>query len=107
MGVAHGCSGIAVTQQFLHLIERVPGIDQKAGKGVPQVMDAHIGKAQPAPQPVPEKIDVAERLARRMAGKKPRAARPARQVADDGHGRVGQGEVARLAGLGQRHGELR
>lgn len=62
MGVAHGCSGIAVPQQFLHLIERVPGIDQKAGKGVPQVMDAHIGKAQAAPQPVPEKIDVAERL---------------------------------------------
>lgn len=78
MGVAHGCSGIAVPQQFLHLIERVPGIDQKAGKGMPQVMDAYIGKAQPAPQPVPEKIDVAERLARRMAGKKPGAARPAR-----------------------------
>ena len=40
-----------------------------------------------------------------MAGKQPRTTRRARQGADDGHGLVGQQDMARLAGFGQRHGE--
>lgn len=83
MGVAHGRPGIAVSQQLLDLIERVPGIDQKRGEGMPQVMNAHVGKLQTAPQLVPEYIDVTERLSRRMAGEKPRVAWLARNGADN------------------------
>ena len=105
MGVANGRSRVTVPQQFLHFVERVPGIDQKAGEGVPQVMDAHVLQSQSVAQPVPENVDVRERLVRRMAGEQPRAARFPPQGTDDGDGFFGQGNVARSAGFGQGHGE--
>ena len=101
MGVSHGGSGVAVSQQSLHLIEGVPGIDQKGGEGMPQVMDAHVRESQTAPQPVPEEIEIAEGLSRSMAGEQPRSPLPARDGANDRHGLVGQRDMARPAGLGQ------
>ena len=103
MGVAHGGSGIAMPQKFLHFIEGVPGIDQKRGEGVPQVVDAHIRKSQFPPEFVPEQIEVAEGLSRSLAREQPRVARLARNGTHDRYGLVGQWNMARLAGLGQRH----
>ena len=105
MGITHGGSRIAVPQQFLHFIERVPRIDQKRGEGVPQVVNTHIGKSQFPPEFVPEQIEVAEGLSRSTAGKQPRIAWLAWNGANNRYGLVGQRNMARLAGLGQRHGE--
>ena len=58
MGIPHGSAWIAVTQQLLHFVERMPVIDQEAGKGMPQVMDAHTVQSQLDAQFVPEVIDV-------------------------------------------------
>ena len=105
MGVSHGRPGIAVAQQLLHLVERMPGIHEKTGEGVPQIVDTHVGKSQAAPQLVPEHIDVGERFARGMAGEQPRTARLVLDGTDDRYGLIGQRDMARLAGLGQRHDE--
>lgn len=58
MRIAHGGAWIAVAQQALNFVKRVAGIDKNAGKGMPQVMDAHIAQAQLPPQVIPEQIQV-------------------------------------------------
>ena len=105
MGVAHGGSGIPVPQHLLRLIQRMPGIHEKRGESVPQVVDAHIGKPQFPPELVPEVIEVTERLSRRMAGEQPRITGAAGQGAKNFYGLFGQENMARPAGFGQRHGE--
>lgn len=105
MGIAHCCTGIAVAQQLLHLVERMPRVDQKTGEGVPQIVYAHVGQSQFTPQFVPEKIDVGERFARSLAGKEPGTAGLLTDGTDDGHGLFGQGNMTRLAGFGERYGE--
>lgn len=105
MGIAHGGAGIAVPQHLLRLIQRMPGIHEKRGEGVPQVVNAHIGKSQAAPQLILESIDVTERLSRRMAGEQPRIAGSAGHGAKNFYGLFGQENMARPAGFGQRHGK--
>ena len=105
VGIAHGGARIAVAQQTLDFVERVPGIDKNAGKGMAQVMDAHIAQPQLPPQVIPEQIQVRKRASRGMSGKEPGAARTARQFSDDGDGLVGKSDVARLVGFGEGDGQ--
>jgi len=46
MGIAHGCARITVAKQLLHLVERMPGINQKTGKGMSKIMYADALQAQ-------------------------------------------------------------
>lgn len=82
--------GDRCAQQLLYLVARVPGINQQAGEGMPQIVDAHIGKAESAPNLVPELIYIGERLVRRVAGEEPRTARHPGDGADDRYGLVEQ-----------------
>ena len=77
---------------------------QEIGRGRP-CLNAHIGKSQFPPEFVPEQIEVAEGLAQSMAGEQPRIAWLARNGANDRYGFVGQRDMARPAGFGQRHGK--
>ena len=72
---------------------------------MPQVVDTHIRKPYAAPQPVPEEIEVAEGLSRSMAWEQPGGPLLARDGANDCYGLVGQRNMTRLAGLGQRYDE--
>ena len=94
VGIPHGCSRIAVPQQLLHLIERMPGIDKKAGERVPQIMNADIPQPQRAPERIPEEINVGKGFFRRMTGKEPRAFHRARNGANNGHGLIRQKDIA-------------
>lgn len=105
MRIAHGCARIAVPQQALDFVERVSGIDKDAGKGMPQVMDAHVVQPQFLPQMIPEQVQVRKGSSRRVSGEKPGAARTTRQSSDDGDSLVRKGNVARLVGFGERDGE--
>lgn len=105
MRVTHGRAWIAVAQQALNFVKRVPGIDKNAGEGVPQVMNTHIAQSQFLPQVIPEQIQVRKRASRGMPGKEPGAARMARQIPDDGDGLVGKSDVARLVGFGEGDGQ--
>lgn len=89
MGIAHGCTGIAVAEQLLNFIKGMPRVHQKTCERMSQVMDAHVRKPNPAPQTVPERPDVGERLARRMAGKKPGTDRNTRDGTDNLHNFIG------------------
>ena len=46
MGVALGGLRLCVPEDALHLIQRPPAVNQKAGKGMPQIMHAHLGQAR-------------------------------------------------------------
>ena len=46
MGITHAGAWVGMAQQTLYGVEAVTLIDQNAGKGMAQVVDAHILKAQ-------------------------------------------------------------
>ena len=81
----------------------MPRIDQDAGKGMAQVMNAHIGKIQLSAQVVPEQVDVGERSARCAPGKEPGAVGAAWQMTDDCYGLVGKDNMAWAVRLGKGH----
>ena len=64
MGIAHGGARVSMAEQLLYLIERMPFIDQKTGKGMAQVMDAHTLQAQALAYPVPVIVKVRKRPGR-------------------------------------------
>ena len=72
---------------------------------MPQIVDAHVGKPQFPPDPVPKQIEIGKRLSRSMAGEQPRKPLLARDGANDCYGFVREGDMARLAGLGQGYDE--
>lgn len=88
-----------VPQQCLRLIQRMPGIHEKRGKGVPQAVNAHIGKSQFSPELVPEQIEIGKRLSLCMAGKQPRIAGSAGHGANNFQGGIGQKDIGGLSDL--------
>ena len=82
------------------------GIHKKTGEGVPQVVDAYIGKPQFAPERIPKQLKVGKGLSRSMAGKQPGIAGSAGYSTKNSQRGIRQKDMARLAGLGQRHDEL-
>ena len=105
MRVAHGGARIGMAQHLLDLIEGMTGVDEKTCEAVPQIVNAHILKPDFPPHFVPEKVDVGKRPVCGLAGKKPGRAGSPGDSPYDGNGRIGQDNVARLAGLGQGHCE--
>lgn len=101
MRVAHGRSGIAMPEQLLHLIQRVPGVDEKTGKRMAEIVDAYPEEAQLPPDTIPEGVDIGKRPAPFPARKKPRRIVAARNGANNTRRLVRQGDVPGLSRLGE------
>ncbi len=91
MRVAQGGLRLAVAQQFADHFQRGPAADQQGGKGVAQVVDAHVLQPALLLDPYPEAPHLLHWLAGRVAREKPRRAVWHRQLAltHDGGGLVG------------------
>ena len=72
--IALGRLHLAVAQQLADHFQRRTAADQQGGEGVAQVVDPHLGKSGLFLHVDPEAADFLDRLARHIAGKKPRVA---------------------------------
>lgn len=63
MGVPLRGARLGVAQKMLDLVETAPVVDQQAGEGVAQVVEAHIGHACLLTDLIPLFVNLNERLA--------------------------------------------
>ena len=83
MGVAFGHADVVVAEQLLHLVDRGAVVDQKAGIGVAQVVDADVGQICLSLHIDPEAADFLDGLAWRIA-RRPQLAQDAMRAGMQG-----------------------
>ena len=103
MRVTHGRPWIAMPEQLLHFIQRMASIDEKTGKCMAEIVNAHPGQAQFPPNTIPEAVDIRERLVPFSAWKKPRGTITARNSANNARRFIRQEDMPWLPRLGERN----
>ena len=100
MGVALGGADLGMTEQVLHDIKRDPTVDEEAGKGVAQIMQAHVLQSGPVADADPGVEQAGRGAACRGARENVAVARQALDGPQQTKGLVVEADEALLAGFG-------
>ena len=105
MGIALGRADLGMTEQVLHDIKRDPAVDEEAGKGVAQVMQAHVLQSGPVADADPGVEQAGGGAACRGAGEDVTVAGQAFDGAQQTERLVVEIDEALLAGFGDGNAE--